>query len=225
MKKITVKDLVEFRKKTDRGKRTFVEKIKSNKAETPKEGGGDYWVSSLSAVCKAFKDDDLNIIDNKIIELLKKINDTEITITKNMYQKNITVLHGYKNIDLRKIRPSGKLLFIKRSGSNPILTIKGLQVEAKPNLIYIFGKKNEENIAAIWFVAKKDGYNTEEIGMFSEMIYRFLKHNYSKKYQLAPKYCVAIDILKNKIVNYSEIENETVSPILNQTLDQIAKLI
>ena len=225
MKKITVKNLVEFRKKTDRGKRSFVERIKSNKAETSKEGGGDYWVSSLSAVCRAFKNDDPNVIDDKIIELQQKIADTVVTITKNMYQRNIAVLQSCKNIDFRKIRPSGRLLFLSRAGSNPILVIKGVQVEARPNLIYLFGKKGEESIASIWFVAKKDGYSIEEIGMFSEMTYRFLKHNYMKKYQLAPKYCVAIDILKNQIVNYSDIENGTISPILNQTLDQIVKLI
>jgi hypothetical protein len=113
MKKISIKNLIEFRNKSDRGKKTFVEKIKSNKIEIPSEGGGDYWITSLSAICNSYRDNDLELIDNKIYELEEKLSNTKHTITKNMYQRNISILKKYKNLDLRKIRLRERLSFLK----------------------------------------------------------------------------------------------------------------
>lgn len=225
MKKLSIKKLIDFRNKSDRGKKTFVENLKSPKTEAPTEGGGDYWISSLSAVCNAYRHDDLNIIDEKINELQEKISGTTQTITKNMYQRNVAILQAYQRMDLKKLRPGEKLSFLKKSTVNPILTIKGLEVEAKPSHIYTFGKKDAEKIAAIWFIAKVDGYRVEEVGMFCDILHRFLKYNYSKEYQLLPKYCVAIDMLSGRRVDYSEIEDGSFSKVLGPTLDEINKLM
>jgi len=84
MKKLSIPQLIEFRKKSDRSKKTFVENIKSSKIETPAEGGGDYWRTSLSAVCNSYKQDNLNLVDEKISELQDKLGFTKHTITKNM---------------------------------------------------------------------------------------------------------------------------------------------
>lgn len=70
---MTVKDLVNFRKKKDKGKKAFVEKIKSNKVEPPSKAGGNYWASSFSAVCRSYKDLDISIVDGKIDDLQKKL--------------------------------------------------------------------------------------------------------------------------------------------------------
>ncbi len=225
MKKISVNNLVGFRKKSDRGKKTFIENITSNKVEIPSEGGGDYWITSLSAVCNSYREGDLEVIDEKISELQEKLSNSKFTITKNMYQRNITILQKYKSMDLKKLCPSGKLSFLKKSSGNPLLTIRGLQIEAKPSHIYTFGKKEEEKIGAIWFTAKINGYRIEEVGMFCDMLYRFLKYNYLKKYQLAPEYCIAVDMLSNQVVSYSEIEDGTISQILNPILEEINRLI
>jgi hypothetical protein len=61
----------------------------------------------------------------------------------------------------------------KKSSANPILTIKGLQIESKPSHIYTFGKKSEEKVGAIWFTAKVNGYQMEGLGMFCDMLHRF----------------------------------------------------
>ena len=135
MKKLSVKNLVEFRKKSDRAKKAFIENIKSNKIETPPEGGGDYWITSLSAIQNSYRADAISLIADKIYELQEKLGNTKYTITKNMYQRNIAILQKYKNLDLKNLRPSGKLLFLKKSTGNSLLTIKGLQIEAKPSLI------------------------------------------------------------------------------------------
>jgi hypothetical protein len=61
--------------------------------------------------------------------------------------------------------------------------------------------------------------------MFSEMLYKFLKHNYAEKYELNSKYCVAADMLSGQIVSYSQIEDGSIPQILTPTLDAINKLI
>lgn len=225
MKKLSVKDLVDFRAKSDRAKRTLVERIKSNKIEPPAEGGGNYWVTSFSAICNSYRSDDLTIIDQKIDQLRDKLASNRHANAKNMYERNIMNLKKYKGIDVKKLRPSGKLSFLKKSSGNQLLTIKGLQIEAKASHVFTFGKKDEENVGAIWFVAKISGFRIEEVGMFCEMLYRFLKHNYSKKYQVSSKYCMAVDMLSGQVVNYKDIEDGRFSPIFSSTLDDINKLM
>jgi hypothetical protein len=227
MRKLSVKNLVDFRKKSDRAKMNFVQNIKLNKPAIITEGGGDYWTISLSAVCHAFKEDDLQIIDEKIAEVQQKLKSAKATVTQMMYQRNIKILENYLDIDLKKLRPGGRLLFQKKSTGNTLLMIKGLEVEvdAKRCQAYAFGKKDEESVGAIWFVTQVKGYRIEEVGMFCEMLYRFLKHNYGKKYSINPKYCIAVDLLGGHIVSYSQIEDGTIPKVLTPTLDAINKLI
>jgi len=225
MKKLSVKDLVDFRGKSARSKKTFVENIKLNKPKTPTDGGGNYWTTSLSAVCNSYKYDDLDVIDEKIAELLEKLSNCSYSRTKNMYQRNIAILEKYKSMDLKKLRPSSKPTFLKKSSGNPILNIKGLQVEAKPSHIFTFGKKDEEKVGAIWFAAKKDAYRIEEVSIFCDLQYRFLKHNYAKQYQLSSKYCLAVDILSGQTINYSNVEGGELSNVLASTLDEINSLM
>lgn len=106
-----------------------------------------------------------------------------------------------------------------------MLTIKGLQIQAKPSHIYTYGKKGEEKIGAIWFIAKINGYSEEEVGMFCDMLYRFLKHNYSKKYQLIPNHCISVDMLNGHIIDYSQLEAGRPPQVLAPTLDEINKLM
>jgi len=226
MKKLTVTSLIEFkRKQSDRSKRTFVENIKLNKITHSTESGGDYWISSLSAVCNSYRENDFNYADEKIDELNEKISNTKRTGTKNMYQRNISILQNFKSMDLKKLRPLQNLSFLKRSTANPVLIIKGLQIETKPSYIFTFGNKEEEKIGAIWFTAKVNGYRNEEVGMFCDMLYRFLKQNYSKKYQLIPKYCIAVDMLSGNTIDYSKIENGTLSQLLSPTLEEVNKFM
>jgi len=227
MRKLSVKNLVDFRKRSDRGKRNFIESIKSNKAPTITEGGGDYWTISLSAVGNAFKRNDLEIINEKVDEVQQKLKSAKAKVSQTMYYRNITILQNYLNLDLNKLRPGEKLLFQKKSTGNTLLPIKGLEIEvdAKRYHAYTFGKKDEENIGAVWFITQVNGYRIEEIGMFCEMLYKFLKHNYAKKYELNSKYCVAVDMLSGQIVSYSQIEDGSIPQVLTPTLDAINKLM
>lgn len=225
MKKIPAKDLIDFRRRSNRGKKNFVERLKSTKIEPPSDGGGDYWVSALSAIVSSFKDNDPLLIDEKIEELKEKIDSTSISITRKMYQQNIAVLQNYKTLDLKKLRPTGTLNFLKKSSGTPLLTIKGLQIQTKPSLIYTFGKEDELKVGAVWFTAKIEGYTIEEVGLFCEMLQRFLRHNYSKKYEVSSKYCVSVEMLSRHLVSHAQIEAGTVPASLIKTLDEINRLI
>lgn len=225
MRKLSIPQLIEFRKKSAKSKKTFVEYFKSNKIEIPVEGGGNYWITSLSAICNSYRHDNLNLIDEKIIELQDKFGGTKYSNSKNMYQRNIAILESYKKMDLEKIRPTENLSFLRKSTGDPLLTINGLQVEAKPSHIFSFGIKEAESIGAIWFTAKVKGYSVEEVGMYCDMLHRFLKTNYAKKYQLMPKYCVAVDMVSGIKIDYSEIIDGSRSSVLIPTLLELGKLM
>lgn len=106
MKKLSVKSIVEFRGKTEKGKKKFATDLKLNKEKNSTEGGGDYWVSSLSAISNSCKSNDLQFINDKMDELKEKFENTEYKKTKTMYQRNIDILYNYEDFDLKKWRPS-----------------------------------------------------------------------------------------------------------------------
>lgn len=225
MKKISVKDLIEFRTRSDRGKKAFAESIKSIKIEPSTEGGGDYWVTSLSAICNAFKGNDFTKVDEKIEELQEKLNNTTNKITKDMYQRNISNLQQYKTMNQVELRPLDILTMLKKSTGNQTLTIKGFQIQSKPSHIFSFGKKGEEKIGAIWFTSKVGGYRSEEVGLFCELLHCFLEHNYSKKYQIEQDYCIAVDVVSGRAVKYSALGTGVPPQILAPTLDELQGLI
>jgi hypothetical protein len=199
--------------------------MKSTRIEPPAKRGGDYWIISFSAICNSYRQNDLEIIDQKIKELKEKATNSPQTISKNMYQKNISNLQIYKSLDLKSLRPAGKLSFLKKSSGHSLLTIKGLEIQAKPSQIFTFGNKEVENIEAIWFVAKANVYRIEELGMFCEMLYRFLRSNHSKKYELVSRYAIAVDIVSGRSSNYADIEVGALSPLITPTLDEINRFM
>ena len=77
MKKITVKNLIEFRGKKEKSKLTFINNLKKEKKKSEKGDSGDYWISALSAVRNTFKFNDERLLDEKIEELNEKIKLTE----------------------------------------------------------------------------------------------------------------------------------------------------
>jgi len=54
MKKISVNNIVKFRLKAEKNRKAFLNSV-NKKAEAKSEGGGNYWVRSLSAMNNAFK--------------------------------------------------------------------------------------------------------------------------------------------------------------------------
>ena len=72
MKKINIKDLIEFRRRSDKRRYAFVSKLEtSNDNDTDiSEGGRDYWVRSITALSRAFKENDNSIISDRIDNII-----------------------------------------------------------------------------------------------------------------------------------------------------------
>lgn len=225
MKKISIKDVVAFRRKSDRSKKSFAAAIKLNKVKISLEGGGDYWITSLSAISNSYKLNDLKFIVDKRSELEEKHDNTNYKQTKTMYKRNIDILHNYENFDLKKWRPAKKMRLLKKHKEDSVLTIRGLEVHVAPHHVFTFTRNEENEVGAIWYIAQLDGFRKEELGMFADILFRYLKAHYSKEYTLNTKYCIAIDVFNNFEVSYSQLENGDIPLILNSTLDEIKRLM
>jgi hypothetical protein len=224
MRKITIKNVVNFRKKSARGKKNFAVSLKVEKVKVVLEGGGDYWASCLSALSNGFRSHNFEIIENKILDLKKKLSKANSTKVQAMYKRNIEVLSNYAPSDLKKWIPTKKLNFLHKHKSDFILPIKGLPIEAKPHHVFTFNKADIEQVGSIWFIAQLGGYSPEELGMFADAQYRYLKAHFSKKYPISVDYCVAVDAFNNYVVHFSELKTGAVPKILDATLDEINKL-
>lgn len=224
MKKITIKNLIEFRGKNERTRITFVNNLKKEKDKSEDGSGGDYWISGLSAVRNSFKYDNEKLLDDKISGLADKIRVTEIKRIKNQFQRNIDILNSFKDYDLKHLKPDSNLTFLKQPKVKALLDIKGIPIEAKPCHIYTFSENNSEEIGGIWFIAKLNGFKKSELGMFADILYKYLDKYYSKDYYVNPNYCIAVDLFKGQEVNYSEIEDGEIPILIELTLDELKKI-
>ncbi len=224
MKKVTVKNLIEFRRKNERTKITFVNNLKKEDKLNDNSGGGDYWVSCLSAISNTFKYDNSDLLDERIGELNERILGTDDKKVKDRHQKNIDILEGIKDFDFKECKPKFELKYHKQPKIKSIINIKGLPIEAKPRFIFSFTHEEKKEIGGIWFVAKLHGYTKIELGMFADMIYQYLQEHFSNSYSVNKKYCIAIDVTKGLEVNYSEIESGKIPSLINVTINELIKL-
>lgn len=224
MEKVTIKKLIEFRGKNDRTKITFVNNLKKDKTNQEKESGGDYWISCLSAIRNTYKYDNKNLLDEKIYLLEDKIKVAEHKKTKDQFQKNIDIISNFKDYDFRHLKPNFDLTFLKQPKHQTILDIKGFPIEAKPCHIFTFSNNNSEEIGGIWFIAQLKGFKKSELGMFTDIVYRYLSKHYSKNFYVNPEYCIAIDLYIGQEVNYLEILNGKIPILIDSTLDDLKKV-
>ncbi len=224
MKKLTINKIIAFKNATsDRRKKNFALSIKANKPELKKEGGGNYWTRSLSAMVNAYRDNDLSIIIRKIKEIENERQTATRPQTKAQYTSNIELLGKYERCDFKKWKPSTKQVFIPKHKA--ILTVKDLQIEVSPNHVVPFTRNNIKEVGAIWFIAKKEGYRKEDLGMFTDILYRYLKVQYGKDYELNSRYCIAVDLIGEYDINYAQLEKGEVPAMLNRTIEEIKKLM
>lgn len=226
MKKITVKKLIEFRKKTDRTKITFINNLKKDvvKSDDVNSSSGDYWISCLSSIRNVFKNDNKDLLDDKINLLNTKINLSEIKRIKNQFQRNIDILNNFKDFDFKSLKPNTNLTFLKQLKKDSILDIGNIPIEAKPCHIFTFSIDDKVQIGGIWFVAQLGGFNKSELAMFTDIIYRYLEKHYSKKFHINPNFCMAIDLFNGQQVNYSEIQNGTYKILIDSTIAEVRKI-
>lgn len=224
MRKLTVKKIVEFRRKSERSKKTFITNLKlsTEKISTGKER--DYWVRSLSAIKKAYKTENYQIISDKIEKLEEKLKAANYHITKIMYQQNLKILRNYQDFDFKKIKPIGVIKPLKTQSVSMVLTIRELDVEVKSQYVFSFQNGDVDEVGAIWFIAQKDGFKQDELGMFADVLYRYLKTNF-KKFTINPQFCIAVDTFNKFEINYSQILEGEIPRRLSSTLDEIKKMM
>ncbi|MGQ1948717.1 hypothetical protein ACT3CD_16620 [Geofilum sp. OHC36d9] len=226
MEKIRIKELIKFRRKSDRSRITLVNNLKLNKAlENDSSSGGDYWISCLSAIANAFKYDNIELLDEKIDLLIEKIRTHEDKRIKNQFQRNIDVLYNFEDFDFQELKPNADLIFLKKPTDISILDIKELPIQAKPDHVFTFSINNSEEIGAVWFIAQLDGFDKGELGMFVDILHRYLIKHFSKDFFVNTSNCIAVDVNKAQYVSYKDIEEGKIPNLLEQTIDDIKKLL
>lgn len=224
MKKITVKNLIEFRGKNDRTRLTYVSNLKKEKKSSEGDSGGDYWISCLSCLRNVFKFGDEALLDEKTSFLQNKIEQTEIKRIKDQYQRNIDVLTNFKEYDFRYLKPDTEITLMKQTKSDTMLDINGLLIEAKPCHVFSFSKNGSSEIGAVWFIAKLNGFTKAELGMFADITYRYLNKYYSNDFYVNPDYCIAVDLFHGQEVNYSNLKNGEIPILIDSSIDDLKKI-
>lgn len=222
IEKISLANVVEFKRRSDRSRATLINNLNKTKKEATSEEGGDYWIICKSAIGNAFKNNDNNQILEKIDEVVEKRNNAAATISRNMYQRNISILNSFNNFDFTDFKPDTKLNYLPKSQS--IINIKGVPVHIRPSYVFTFKEKNIDKIGAMWFVGKWEKFDVGEVALFTDALYRYLKFNY-RKFEIEPRYCITLDFVTKQSVNYAQIENEKIHSDLDLILRSIKKLL
>lgn len=227
MRKLNIKELVKFKRSTDRVKQNFALNLKLNKAkvETDSDSRGDYWVTSTSAIINSFKAKDLQFIRDKKSELEAKYEAVTVKKSKDMYERNIKILYGFEDIDSNGWRPDSKIKFLPQPRRNQVVTIDGLQLQLIPSCVFEFDKDGQKEIGAVWFIAQKDGFSKVELGMFVDMLWRYLNTYFAKDHVINLQYCIAVDTCKGQSINYLQLTENGVPMILDSTIQEIKKLM
>src|SRR5699024_9838632 len=101
----------------------------------------------------------------------------------------------------------------------------GFHIKVNINELFEFKEDNIKKLGAICFVSKLDGYSESELGMFSEVLYKYLNENYSTEYNVDPKFVWALDVFSQNAINYQMLEKNEVNSILETTLNNLKSMI
>ena len=227
MRKINVKELIDFRRKSDRRKNTFITELKATDVieEEVSSGGRDYWIRSLTALSAAFKDSDNAIISERIENILNDYDPKMLEKTKKMYDRNLQILHNFEDYDFNDLKPTSEIKILSKSRKKGTLEIKGLPIKILLHQIYSFRNLEDiECIGSILFLAKLDSYKPHELGIFAEAVFRFLYDNYGDNYVLSPSDIKITDVMINETVSYQMVLDGQIPSLLYSTLDEIIKL-
>lgn len=220
MKKISVKNIIAFRKKSDKSKKIFLKSLEKTKT-VDSESGGNYWVRSLSAISNAFRTNDNNKIKDKIEEINADYNNSSRKQTKDMYQRNLDILYNYEDFEFSTWYPNKTFKILDKTNKKTIIDIGRIPVQVLPHQVFSFSKNKIEFVGAVWFIAKLDGYSKIEFGVFAETLFLYLKNNFSKKFEVSSEHCIVVDVLNIDEVNYQMVLDNKIPTILKETLKSI----
>ncbi len=226
MKKISVNNIIIFRQKPEKKQQTFLDSLKRKSLiqETTEGGGGNYWVRSLSAMSNAFRDISNEPIKDKISEIVDLFTPKLTKQTKDMYQRNLDILHNYEDFDFSRWLP-GNTNIVSKVNKKSIIYLNTVPVQITPSQIYTFDKDDKKCVGAIWFVARLEGYKEEELGMFAEALFIYLSNNFEEEYFVSQENCLVVHVLDKKEVTYKMIANEEIPSIFDSTLKAIKRLM
>jgi len=217
---ITVKNLVEFRKLSDKRRSTFAANLKKPLAQIKEDdSGGDYWVRSISGISKAYKFNEPTYIQEKIDDVSSVYNSTIRDQTKKMYKRNLEILQDYTNFDFSMWRPHGELEFMSKP--NALLNIKKLPIRVIPHHVFSFEHGSEKRVGAIWFVAQLTGYDSGDLGIFTDALYRYLHTFFSTDYLVDTQYCLTVNTSTQQAVCYQDLLDGKAPALLESTIDTL----
>lgn len=225
MKKLSVKDIIEFRSKSDRSKKNFAVSLKIDKVKESTDGGGDYWVSSISSISNYYKSNKISFIFDKITELEEKIKVADYQRTKDMYLRNAKILNNFKKIKLNRIRPEEISEFIRKSKIVADFMIEGLLIKVQPQFVFSFAEGKERYVGAVWFIAKLGGISPVDLRIYSDILFRYLAKTNNKDIKISRKFCIAFDVVNMHYVRYFDIESAVPSSNLLPTIKEIKNLM
>lgn len=223
MKKISINNIIKLRLKSDKSQKGFLNSISKDVEIKSEGGGGNYWIRSLSAMNNAIKLNSTDPIKDKITELLGLFVPSLTNQTKDMYQRNLNILYNYEDFDLSKWLPDNYDI-VSKTNKKSIIYIETIPVQITPSQIYTFEKDRKQYVGAIWFVAKLEGYNISELGMFAEALFIYLSNNFDQNFTVFSQNCFVVDVLGKQEVSYQDLIDDKIPKILKPTLELIKKL-
>lgn len=226
MEKITIKELIEFRgRPSGKLKNNFAFKLKTRKPkeklEDAKDSGGNYWAISTSSIYNTFKSGKDEYYDLKIDDVISRQANTDIEKDKVMYQRNLDILSNFKEFDLHHLRPLDITNFETVHKEQKIILINNLPIYINPSLVFCFERNGKKEIGAIALIPQLGGYQKSQLGMFCEMLYKFLLKHYSSEFQIAEDFCIAIDTYNAQKITYLELLTGKIPRFVDITVDEI----
>ncbi|MBD1383966.1 hypothetical protein IDJ75_01645 [Mucilaginibacter rigui] len=224
-KKVPVMELVKFRRLSEKSQATFVNNLKIPKK--PKsdsgDGGGNYWVRSISCVSNAFKKNDNKLIQDKIDEVTNAYNSAKLERTRTMHKRNLEILYNYIGFDFESWWPTSNIQIL----ANPqlTLTIKGIPIQVIPSCIFSYEIDGEQKVGGLWFVCWLDGFKPDDLGIFSESLFRYLSFLFEKRHTIEPKDCYIVDISTMDRSTYQELLDGKIDAMLENTINTLNKYL
>jgi hypothetical protein len=222
---LTIKKLVDFRKLSERSQLTFANnlKIPIKPKVNEDESGGNYWIRSTSGVSTAFKENDTDVIRERIEALQTDYESNDNRLTRIMYERNLDILYKYEDFDFSIWYPTPSLNFISKTRES--LTIKDIPLKIFPHHVFSYGDKESPKVGAILFVTSIDGYELEDLGIFSEAVFKYLTEQHSKKYEVDPKFCLTVNTATLQAATYQQILDGKIKSQFVNTINTLKKYL
>ena len=143
--------------------------------------------------------------------------------TKDMYERNLDILHIYEDFDFNNWLPANAIILSKTS-KKAIIDISNVPVQITPAQVYSFDEGEKKYVGAIWFLAKLEGFKKAELGIFAEALHIYLTANFGDNHHISAKNCLIVDVLHQEEVNYQMIVDEEIPSLLLSTLESIKNI-